>query len=603
MHPNSMTNNLPAVFFWCGLHSALLAAAPCAEETNLVINPGFEANDTGAPWSVRAPVYSLTTNAPHTGARCLQCVNTDPARYWLCSQRLELKPGRRYEISAWVRTENIHGDENGATICAEWYDAANKYLGGCYPKGLKGTHRDWQQIRGFTGPVPTNAARCHISCYLRKGMTGAAWFDDVTVTEYAPPPIEAMITDCYRDQTDGGIVHVHIGLATDPAKLELLAPGPVTPTKTGFRLDTTSWKPGRYELTAIARNAAGRELGRRSLTLTRVEKFPPRKSYMDRHRRLIVDGEPFFPLGTYWGGIKTNEMAIYAKSPFNCIMPYADVGRAGVDLADAHGIRVIYSVKDLYVGRRGIKTQAEARQRITQTVNALKDHPAIIAWYINDELPLTMRDELTAHRQWLEELDPGRPAWVVLYQVNQVREYLPTFDVIGTDPYPIPKDPPSKALRWARTTVEQTFGARAVWMVPQIFDWTSYKRPNGRAPTLAEMRCMAWSCIAAGANGLIFYSWFDLWRMDKIVPFEQRWKDVTTMAAEIRKWIPVLLSVEPAPTFHVEAPESVAWRVFAKDGAVYILCVNSDDKQPARVQIADRTVPLPPLDVQMIRLP
>ncbi len=568
-----------------------------AQNTNLVANAGFE---TDGSWSFRAPVYRLSTNAPRSGARCLQYVNTDPARYWLCSQRLDLKPGCRYEITAWVRTENIQGDDSGATLCVEWYDAANRFLGGCYPRGVKGTNRDWQLVRGLTGPVPTNAARCSVSCYVRKGMTGVAWFDDIRVTEIIPPAIEAMISDCYRDQTDGGVVHVHVVAGHPRATLELQAPGPVTATKTGFCLDTTSWKPGRYELTAIARDADGRELGRRSLTLTRVEKFPPRKAWIDRHRRLIVDGEPFFPLGTYWGGIKTNEMAIYARSPFNCIMPYADVGRAGLDLAHAHGIRVIYSVKDLYAGHRGIKTEEEARQRIARTVNALKDHPAIIAWYINDELPLTMLDTLTAHRQWLEELDPERPTWAVLYQYNQVREYLPTFDVIGTDPYPIPNSPPSKALEWARTTVAQTFGARAVWMVPQIFDWTSYKK-QGRPPTLAEMRCMAWSCIAAGANGLIFYSWFDLWRMDKTTPFEQRWKDVTALAAEIREKIPILLSVEPTPALSVEAPESVAWRVFAKDGAVYVLCVNSDGKQPARVQLGKQRVELAPLEAQMIR--
>jgi hypothetical protein len=580
---------------------ALFTMTANAEDTNLVLNPGFEAGD--APWQLRAPVYSLTTNAPHTGAQCLQYVNTDPARYWLCGQRLDLKPGHRYAITAWVRTENIKGDDSGATICVEWYDADNKFLGGCYPNGLKGTHRDWQQIRGFTGPVPTNAVRCHISCYVRKGMTGTAWWDDVSVCEYHPPAIEAMITDCYRDQTDGGIVNVHVGLSDPQTKLEVKVrdlQGQLIDT--GLRFDTTPWKPGQYEITAVARNAAGRELGWRSLMLTRVSKFPARKAYIDRHRRLIVDGEPFFPLGTYWSGIKTNEMAIYGKSPFNCIMPYADVGRAGLDLAYANGVRVIYSVKDLYVGHRGIKTETEARQRITQTVNTLKDHPAIIAWYINDELPLTMRDELTAHRRWLEELDPSRPTWVVLYQYDQVRDYLPTFDIIGTDPYPIPKDSPAKALHWTRTTVEQTFSARCVWMVPQIFDWTSYKKPNGRPPTLAEMRCMAWSCIAAGANGLIFYSWFDLWKMDKTTPFEQRWKDVTAMAEEIRRWIPVLLSVESAPMPTVEAPPSVAWRLFAKDGAIFLLCVNSDDKQSARIHIGKRMVELSPLDAQFIRL-
>jgi hypothetical protein len=585
---------------------ALLAATVGAGDLNLVANPGFEAGSRETPWQFQAPVYAVTTDAPRTGTQCLRYTNNDPGRYWMAGQPLVLRPGHRYEVTAWVRTDNIRGNENGATVCVEWSDSSGKFLGGCYPRGVRDTHADWQLVRDLTGPIPPGAVRCKINCYVRQGMTGTAWFDDVTVREVHPPAIEALTTDVYRDQTAGGPVNVLASLADPRAALELEVRDPQgRRVATGPHLDTTPWKPGRYQLTAIARADDGRELGRRSLSLTRVDKYPPRKAYVDSHRRLIVDGEPFFPLGTYWDTITPGDMAIYAKSPFNCLVPYADVGRAGLDLAHANGLRVIYSVKDVYAGHMGLKTEAEARERVTQTVTALKDHPALIAWYISDEAPLAMLDELTTRRQLLEDLDPGRPTWAVLDRPTQVREFLPTFDIIGSDPYPVPKEPPAKAFDWARTTVAQTFGARAVWMVPQVFDWTSYKKPGSRAPTLAEMRCMAWSCIAAGANGLVFYSWFDLQRMDKTVPFEQRWKDVTALAAEIRDRIPLLLSVEPAPVPEVEAPASVAWRVFAKDGAAFVLFVNSDDQKPARVRIrlpegAARTIELAPLDVQLV---
>jgi hypothetical protein len=63
-----------------------------ATETNLVPNSGFEAGDAGAPWSVRAPVYSLTTNSPHAGQRCLQYVNAAPARVRIAERTIELPP-------------------------------------------------------------------------------------------------------------------------------------------------------------------------------------------------------------------------------------------------------------------------------------------------------------------------------------------------------------------------------------------------------------------------------------------------------------------------------------------------------------------------------
>jgi hypothetical protein len=128
-------------------------------------------------------------------------------------------------------------------------------------------------------------------------------------------------------------------------------------------------------------------------------------------------------------------------------------------------------------------------------------------------------------------------------------------------------------------------------MVPQIFNWASYKktdeeRRKQRAPTLAEMRCMAWQCIAGGANGLVFYSWFDLWRMGKTLdqggralvaePFRERWADVCTMAGEIAELIPVLLSVDPPADVRLRSGgETVAHRLYGVDGTTVLVSVNT----------------------------
>ena len=106
------------------------------------------------------------------------------------------------------------------------------------------------------------------------------------------------------------------------------------------------------------------------------------------------------------------------------------------------------------------------------------------------------------------------------------------------------------ALEWTRVTRDQCYGVRPMWQVPQVFDWAGYKkgpdRDQYRAPTLDEMRAMAWQCIAAGANGLIFYSYFDLYKMDKKDSFEKRWKECLRNGRdEIKRYIPVLLSIEP----------------------------------------------------------
>jgi len=590
------------------LLTLLANLSQAAEEPNLVANPGFEtpaADGKPIGWSLPAG-YAASTEQPRSGSTCLKYTNTDPEVYRLCTQSVRLQPGLQYELSAWVRTAGVEGKESGATICAEW-SGDGKYLGGTYPGGFSGTNDTWREIRTLVGPVPAAATSFNITCYLRRGMTGTAWFDDVSLTRYRPPLLAGLDTNAYRNLVAGGMVTVRSGLNLAPndvtaeqvtAELAVLdaqgrpahrAGAPqVTSEAVTWQLDASGWAPGDYQLRA--RVKAGELSDEATAKLSRVTSLADRKAWIDQRQRLILDGEPFFPLGTYWSAVNPADVELYAKSPFNCLMPYNGASREMLDLLDAKGLKIIYSVKDLYHGTthspKELQSVEDERQAIEKVVAEKGDHPAIMAWYINDELPQTMLPQLTAHRDWMEELDPGRPTWVVLYQVNQVRHYLPTFDVIGTDPYPIPSRPASMALDWTRQTREAVFGNRAVWQVPQIFDWATYHDDREqRPPTYAEMRSMAWSCIAAGANGLVFYSFFDLQRMDKTKeqggrakvrePFDERWAEVCRMAQQIKDQTPILLAAEPAPGFTLTGPEEVACRVWRKDGVTWLLAVNA----------------------------
>jgi hypothetical protein len=100
---------------------------------------------------------------------------------------------------------------------------------------------------------------------------------------------------------------------------------------------------------------------------------------------------------------------------------------------------------------------------------------------------------------------------------------------------------------------------------------------KSRPPTLQEMRAMSWMCIAAGANGLVYYSFFDLIRAEDVGPFAPRWADITRMAQEIKDLEPMLLSIDPAPQPEPvrDADGAVAWRLYAHEGRTYLVTVNS----------------------------
>jgi hypothetical protein len=293
-----------------------------------------------------------------------------------------------------------------------------------------------------------------------------------------------------------------------------------------------------------------------------------------------VDGKPFFPFGYYMYNVDGKILDAYVKGPFNCMMPYMYLPTNKFDAIWARGIRVIASLKDFMPGARHapvkkIETQGDADRGLIRRIEMMKDHPAVIAWYMNDESSVSHIPRLERQYRILKEMDPEHPAWSVLFQHDQIRMYVDTCDVIGTDPYPIALKPIGIAAEYARDTVSGFFG-RAVWQVPQAFAWKWWienaNENDHRFPTKEECRSMVWQAIANGANGVVQYCFGTMWdRMSKD-EFAEAWREQCEIGAEVTKFIPVLLA-EPAPNA-TGYPAGVSGRAWLHDGATYLLVVN-----------------------------
>ena len=328
--------------------------------------------------------------------------------------------------------------------------------------------------------------------------------------------------------------------------------------------------------------------------------------WIDSLRRTRVSGRPFFPLGTY-GGIGEKDIARFKGGPFNTIMSYNAPGRAALDRAAANGIKVISGVNHVFADKKerpkDVKSHADERIWLERYVSSVKDHPALLAWYAADEIPITQMAELAARRDLLEELDPEHPVWCVMNNTALMRHYVPSFDVAGSDPYPV-QDGGNIAgsASWTRETVQGSGGGRAAWIVPQIFSWAHYNR-KGSVPTRAEIRNQTWQCIAEGATGIIYFKYGDLANnKDTGRTFEDRWADVTNVAWEVRRAFPLLLSGEPAPAVS-GTNATLCARAFVKGGNVHLLVVNAS-REPckARIQVKRAGYPvfereLAPLEV------
>ena len=526
--------------------------------------------------------------------------NNDSSHHSTLRQVVNVRPGRRYRFGALVKAENLRGK---AVVCLEWCDADGKYIDGRYSPGVWGT-TDWVEQENVTPLIPANAARVVVRTCCERGSVGRAIFDDVYVREFGL--IDGVYSSRYRNRAADGEVRFVAVLndGTDDvrgysAQFVFSDPGD-TQTVRRVKADIAGGLASatcRVSDLASGVNIVRFELDCGGATCSDslvFERVTPEAEAslavrIDEFGRAIVDGKPFFPLGMYCQDVDDKMLDSYCEAPFNCILPYQPPSWSQMDLCEARGLKVIYSIKDVYFGAD------EKELADGAVIRKFRRHPALLAWYLNDERPIRERDALTRLRTFAELHDIDHPGLAVVYQHYDVRRYLPTFDVIGTDPYPLYRNPIDMVSKWTRATRAGALGLKPMWQVPQVFDKGAYainrKTPEiCRPPTYEDMRNMAWQCLVGGAKGLVFYSFFDLVDMDAKTPFRQRWEDVKRMVSEIKSHEAYLLSADEAPSVH-GVPAGLVCRAWRIGGKVLFAAVNTT-REPlaAKVVVGGRPV-------------
>jgi hypothetical protein len=486
----------------------------------------------------------------------------------------------------------------------------------------------WTKVSLEAFVPPAAAKRCLIGTPVTGNSKGKAWFDDLRIVPVDLPPIGEFISNAYRNRAAEGPVTFHVALGAP--KEEIAAKGlhgrfvwaagqgrPAMPTANDPRelsatVEAAAFPLGESKVTFELLDRNGKRVASKSLVFTRTAKPETKGVRIDQRGITRIDGKPFFPLGMFFEQRASKERVDrYAKGPFNCLLPYPEPTREEMDYAASKGLKMIFTLKDCYVGLKyapkGVTNETAETAYAARRIREFKDHPALLAWYVNDELGLDWLKRLATRRDLCERLDPDHPTYVAHYMVEDIRGHLPSFDVIGSDPYPICQtgDPPiSQVMEHTRITRKGVFGARAMWQIPQAFDWGAYRvkdKDKTRPPTFDEMRNMAWQFMAEGANGLIFYA-YDSWeKMKWRTPPEQMWENVCRIGAEVKDKFPIFLSDELAPAVTLITKDASV-RVWRKDGEVWLLAVNPTYK-PKVVEFAlegcklNRSVSLEPLGV------
>lgn len=572
-----------------------------------VRNGGFDnpLREADAWQGVKSP-FAVECGAGINGSAALVFSNADTnwSGRMTVRQPLSLKAGCRYRLEMFVRTEDIvpGPDRTGATFYVDWTSADGKWLGGQYVPPVWKRANAWQRLCVVTKPIPAEAVAFTLSVAAGKGVTGRICYDDVSVTEYEEKPVEALYVSAYRG------IAVSNEMVTFAAALNLKDSDVVSRKMTGLfayrgadgkivrrpadrlsadratlTLRADELQPGRQFVGFRLCGDGGRNVGEAACVVERRETAPDWRVRIDDCGRTRVGGRLFFPLGMYWGPIRKDWLEIYAKGPFNSLLTYHVPTDEQIGWCAERGLKVVVALHDRFYEvpgepAKGYLNKMDELEDVTRVVNRLRRHPALLAWYECDEFPLHHIGLLKERRALLERLDPDHPAFGVFNRCDLIRGYLPGIDVLGSDPYPIGGGHPlSYAADATCATKSGSLGVRALWQVVQSFDWGGAKPSLAEkratpVPTKAQMRAMTWQCVAGGANGLFYYSFFDFWKMDWKTPFAERWRDMCEVVAEVKRHEDVLLA-NPGKPIAVEGGDVLS-RTWQTNEGLWVLVVN-----------------------------
>jgi hypothetical protein len=290
-------------------------------------------------------------------------------------------------------------------------------------------------------------------------------------------------------------------------------------------------------------------------------------------RGLIVDGLPWLPFGFYCIFPATGLAETEAPQGFNMIAAYQDANRdfdqirAYLDRCAQVGMRVHYDIRAIAQA----EPSAAKWEALRREVEAFRDHPALLAWYLCDEpdgqkIPPA---RLVEAYDFIKQLDPYHPITMVFCMPAKAIAYVDAMDIMMADPYPIPDAPVSTVADWADQLNRAVDYGMPLWIVPQAFGGGEWWK---REPSAREERAMTYLALVHDATGIQYF----VRRAPVGNPISPSlWNECRRLALETHELAPVVLSAEAAPVSAEPATIHVTTRKYR--GAVYIIAVNESN--------------------------
>jgi hypothetical protein len=609
--------------------------APVAEQTPaapaapLLKNGDFELDGQG--WKL-GDGYVIEQGGGRSSTRALFFERTDKEDKSFSYQEVKLEPGKKYRFSAWMRYVRPEGDLPGATLGLEFYENG-EFMKAAYAVGVISAN-DWTKVEK-EAIVPDKATSARVVLQIRREQIGKAWFEDVELKLDEPLIQLNLISPSISTITTAkGLVRFNV-YCEDPdlrkrtdeltLRVEALAGGKSLKTLTSpirkqrAEADLSGLPLGETVVKLTLIDPKNKQtLSEKTVPLTVVpadRPVPANSCLIDAQGRAIVNGKPYLPVGLYIDNFSKEQLDRIGASPFNCLMPYhVMVGRMNkgqkhsietirecLDFSHEKGLKIIFGTQWTHEGIRNAMTDWMGAKGetavITKVVETFKDHPSLLAWYLCDELPVSMKDRLEKRRALVNRLDPYHPTYSVFYQLDDLPFYGGGQDVIGVDNYPVKfaENLHMKGVAKQMNAVDLT--GLPTWVVPQAHNKGIFEAKDAEDakrfldPTEDQMLSMSLYMAARGAKGFIFYAGNLLAMTDEVfyapnrnriknapapqneADFARRWAELSRVGAVLRGLESFLLADKPAPEvkLEVEKGEVVAREFRDAEGNVRIL--------------------------------
>ena len=436
---------------------------------------------------------------------------------------------------------------------------------------------------------------------------GTVYFQEVLTV---PPVLEArMETPSYRNAVyatqDLGRVEIRCRInVVAPAPWELEATAtlfqgekPLKSTAATTResemrlmLSTEGVGIGEYVVVVDLKHE-GRNVARQQMPL-RVYGPYPNEVRIGPDLNTLRNGKPFFPVGFY--SVPTQHLRRVADAGFSVVLTYSSATGHLKDYLDEAGRVGLSAV----VHSPALWFREDGEERLREAVATLKDHPALLGWYLIDEPSLgrkgTSPADLARLYALMQELDPYHPTFTVYCRPAEFAAYRDTHDVFMCDPYPVGNRELSQVVEWTELAKDAMGGDKPVHIVPQAFGSEDGPQVHWRLPTAAEEICMGYLALVHGAKALFYYR-FDVQQHDRNLADQGKWPWVTIgylpelrpetwaglemLGAQMKRLAPVILSPEPSVSATVTPAKPMLHAALREhEGTRYLFVVNPHEE-------------------------